>query len=120
MSEMYKRIETLCKKQGITITQMCKDANVSRGSLTDLKMGRSSELSTQSTIKLSEYFGVSADYILGKSNSNNVKAFDENDNLKFALYGTTDIDDDIIQDVRKYAEVARRIREEHNGQKSGR
>ena len=28
MSDMYKRIESLCKERGVNITQMCKDAGV--------------------------------------------------------------------------------------------
>lgn len=35
-----------------------------------------------------------------------------NDDLAFALFGTTDVDDEVIEDVRKYAEIARRMREE--------
>ena len=49
---------------------------MSRGSLTDLKMERSAELSTSSMSKLAEYFGVSTDYLLGKD-ANSVKAYDE-------------------------------------------
>lgn len=37
MNEMYNRIEDLCKSQGINMTQMCKEAGIPRGNLTDLK-----------------------------------------------------------------------------------
>ena len=73
MSKLYETIEQLCKNKGVNITKMCKDAGVSRGSLTDLKMERSAELSTSSMSKLAEYFGVSTDYLLGKD-ANSVKA----------------------------------------------
>lgn len=62
----YEIIEMLCKEKGITITQMCKEANVSRGALTDLKMGRSTTLSLPTTTKLCDYFNVSTDFLLGK------------------------------------------------------
>ena len=65
MNEMYGRIEFLCKKKGINITQMCREADIPRGNLTDLKMGRTSELSTKSLGKIALYFGVSLDYLLG-------------------------------------------------------
>lgn len=68
MSEMYKRIESLCKERGVNITQMCKDAGVPRGNLTELKMGRTIALSTRTLSKLSVYFNVSMDYLLGKAN----------------------------------------------------
>ena len=58
--------------------------------------------------KIAEYFGVTTDYILGVEN-------DDKTNLKFALFGTSDIDDEVLDDVKKYAAVARRIREEQKG-----
>lgn len=62
---MYKRIESLCKERGINITQMCREADIPRGNLTDLKMGRTAALSTKSLGKISAYFSVSLDYLLG-------------------------------------------------------
>ena len=67
MSELYSRIENLCKSKGINVTIMCKDTGVSRGSLTDLKSGRKKSLSTETITKISEYFGVSTDYLLGSN-----------------------------------------------------
>lgn len=65
MSTLYNRIETLCGRKSITITQMCKDAGVSRASLTDLKMNRKQSLSSTTLSKIALYFGVSVDYLLG-------------------------------------------------------
>lgn len=65
MNEMYNRIESLCKERGINITQMCRDAGIPRGNLTDLKKGRTAALSTKSLGKISAYFAVSLDYLLG-------------------------------------------------------
>ena len=65
MNEMYKRIEALCKQRNINITKLCKDAGIPRGNLTDLKMGRTVALSTKSLQKISTYFGIRMDYLLG-------------------------------------------------------
>ena len=65
MSTLYNRIEALCGRKSITITQMCKDAGVSRASLTDLKMNRKQSLSSTTLSKIALYFGVSVDYLLG-------------------------------------------------------
>ncbi len=65
LNEMYNRIERLCKERGINITQMCREADIPRGNLTDLKMGRTAALSTKSLGKISSYFAVSMDYLLG-------------------------------------------------------
>jgi transcriptional regulator with XRE-family HTH domain len=65
MSDLYKRIEDLCKQRGTNITEMCKASGAARGSLTDLKMGRTSRLNTTTLSRISEHFGVTVDYLLG-------------------------------------------------------
>ena len=78
MSELYNRIELLCKEKGVTITSMCKAAEVSRGSLTDLKAGRSKKLSAESLAKIAEFLGVSVDYLLGNdTKSSEVEYLDD-------------------------------------------
>ncbi len=66
MSDMYSRIEELCKDRGINITQMCRDADVTRANLTELKKGRTLTLSANTLDKISAYFGVSTDFLLGR------------------------------------------------------
>lgn len=65
LNEMYNRIEMLCKDRGVNITEMCRKAGIPRGALTDLKMNRTIELSTKTLAKISTYFHVSLDYLLG-------------------------------------------------------
>ena len=65
MSELYETIVRLCAEKGITITELCRQSGASRGSLTDLKMGRKSSLSTGTLSKIAAYFGVSIDYLIG-------------------------------------------------------
>ena len=66
MNDIYKRIENLCKNRGVDITTMCKEAKISRAIMSEFKMGRTKELSTSTLSKLSNYFDVSVDYLLGK------------------------------------------------------
>lgn len=66
MSDLYNRIYELCQGKGISIGKMCKDLSISRGNLTELKMERIKTLKTENLAKISEYFGVSVDYLLGK------------------------------------------------------
>lgn len=65
MSELYETIVQLCAGKGITITELCRQSGASRGSLTDLKMGRKASLSAATLSKIASYFGVSVDYLLG-------------------------------------------------------
>ncbi len=65
MAELYERIEKMCKERGISITEMCKQSGASRGSLTDLKMGRIAGLSLETLEKLMKYFDVSLPELMG-------------------------------------------------------
>ena len=67
MVDLYKRIENLCRKNGITVTEMCRQSGAARGSLTDLKMGRIEGLSIETLSKIAKLFGVSVDFVLGET-----------------------------------------------------
>ena len=45
---------------------MCADTGISKGLLTDLKMGRRTGVSAKTAQKIATYFGVSVGYLLGE------------------------------------------------------
>ena len=63
MSDLYNKIENLCKRENITITQLCKDLNISRSSLSELNAGRTKQLSVSVMRKIADYFNVSVDWL---------------------------------------------------------
>lgn len=65
MNNLYERISALCDKRGIKPGRMCNDLGISRGNITDLKMGRIESISMDKILKISEYFSVSVDYLVG-------------------------------------------------------
>lgn len=65
MSSLYNRIDELCKERGSNVTEMCRKSGAPRGSLTDLKMGRTNGLNSVTLSKIATYFGVTVDYLLG-------------------------------------------------------
>ena len=65
MGNLYERIIGLCEEKGIKGGKMCTDIGISKGTLTDLKMGRQSGISTTNAQKIASYFGVSAAYLMG-------------------------------------------------------
>lgn len=67
MSNLYDTIEQLCKAKGVTITQMCRDGEISRAPLSDLKMGRTKQLSTDTLSKIAKFLDVTTDFLLDKS-----------------------------------------------------
>ncbi len=60
---MYNRIEQLCKKNGTDVTKMCRELNIPRSSLSELKSGRAKSISADKVAKIANFFGVSALYI---------------------------------------------------------
>lgn len=65
MNDMYSTIDELCKERGIKPGKMCSDLGISRGNITDLKMGRIETLSATSLSKIADYFGVTIDHLIG-------------------------------------------------------
>lgn len=61
MVNSYKIIEYLCARKGIKPGRLCADIGMSRGILSDLKAGRTKELSTPNIQKIANYFNVSTD-----------------------------------------------------------
>ena len=90
MSDLYNRIAELCQNYGITITAMCRESGASRASLSDLKVGRKQNLSTETLDKIADYFGTTVDYLLGRTD-------DPENNDRFGL----DISDDEIRELEE-------------------
>lgn len=64
MNTLYETIEQLCETQNINATRLCKSIGISRGILTDLKMGRKKMLAAETLSKIAAYFGVSVEYLM--------------------------------------------------------
>lgn len=66
MGNLYENIISLCDSRGIKGGKMCTDTGISKGLLTDLKMGRRTGVSAVTAQKIANYFGVSVGYLLGE------------------------------------------------------
>lgn len=66
MGTLYENIIALCDERGIKGGKMCTDLGISKGLLTDLKMGRRTGLSAANAQKIAGYFGVTVGYLLGE------------------------------------------------------
>lgn len=107
MSNLYNRIEELCKENNESITTMCKESGASRASLSDLKVGRKQSLSAETLSKIAAHFGVSVDYLLGKEKKAPTSSSERSisdDDIKFALFGGDgEITDAMYEEVRRFA-----------------
>ena len=66
MGNLYDTILALCESRGIKGGKMCTDLGISKGLLTDLKMGRRTGVSAVTAQKIAAYFDVSVGYLLGE------------------------------------------------------
>lgn len=113
MSDLYNRIYDLCQKSGISVGKMCNELGISRGNLTELKMGRIKTLKSENLSKIAGYFGVSIDYLLGQETEKAPTPEGErrvsDDDLKAAFYNGYADDlseeeiDELWEDAKEYA-----------------
>jgi transcriptional regulator with XRE-family HTH domain len=77
LGTLYENIIGLCEEKGIKGGKMCTDTGISKGLLTDLKMGRRSGVSAVTAQKIATYFGVSVGYLLGEEQKEKPTAQDD-------------------------------------------
>ena len=117
MGEMYNRIVALCNERGIKPGRVCADTGLSRGMMSDLKMGRTKELSAKNTKIIADYFGVTTDYLL-TGEETKIAPIPEGErkvsdsDIKFALFGGDgEITDAMYDEVKRFAQMVK-LREE--------
>ena len=78
----YEIVNALCKERKTTITRMAEDIGLSNAAPTSWRKGAIPKLSTLE--KVSKYFGVSTDYLLGKEDNKKtaIQTDDGNENEK--------------------------------------
>lgn len=92
MGALYERIQALCQERGIKGAKLCAELGISKGLLTDLKMGRRSGVSAVTAQKIADYFGVTVGYLLGQEEKKPASLPGDELNrvlsgVDFALYG---------------------------------
>lgn len=109
----YERLISLCSKSGTDVSNVLRSIGLSTSKGTAWKGGAIPKGDV--LLKLAHYFHVSTDYLLGNTDDPTLAGQKEtptpgrvrsisDEELKFALWGDTDvIDDSDIEDVRRYA-----------------
>lgn len=80
MGDLYNNIIKLCDEKGIKGGKLCTETGISKGLLTDLKMGRRTGVSAKTAQKIASYFDVSVGYLLGEEDKK-IKPTVEDDRL---------------------------------------
>ena len=104
MGNLYETIITLCN---IRPGRLCDDLQLSRGLITDLKMGRKKSVNAQTAQKIAAYFGVSVGYLLGEEEAPG----DILDQVDVAFYGEyKELSDEEKEAVRDMVRLMRKRR----------
>ena len=109
MENLFVRIEALCEKKGIRPGRLCDELGLSRGLMTDLKMGRKKGVSAETAQKIAAYFGVSVGYLLGQDGTSDLL-----DEVDVAFYGDfKELDDEQKEAVREMVRAMRNRRKQN-------
>ena len=113
MANLYETIEMLCAERNIRPGRLCDELGLSRGLMTDLKMGRKKTVNAETAQKIAAYFGVSVGYLLGRSEN----ACDILDQVDVAFYGEfKELDEEQKETIRDMVRLMR-SRRASNGEK---
>lgn len=108
MNDLYENIQRLCQEKGIRPGFLCSELGLSRGLMTDLKMGRKKGINAQTAQKIAAYFGVSVGYLLGQEEVGTPDILDEVD---VAFYGDfKELDEQQKETVRDMVRLMRQKR----------
>ena len=100
------KIKELLSQKELKQKDLTDFLNLSKNAFTNWNNGNNNSY-MKYLPKIAEFLGVSVDYLVGNEEQS------DNEKLAFALYGTSEIDEEILNDVRKYALIARKMREEN-------
>ena len=103
MGTLYENIIGLCEEKGIKGGRMCTDIGMSKGILTDLKMGRQNGISAANAQKIASYFGVSVGYLLGEEEKEEKPTVDDglSENIKKLVDFAKSVPEDKVDLVLK-------------------
>lgn len=109
MDSLYNSILSLCNRDGIRPGRLCDELGLSRGLITDLKMGRKKSVSAETAQKIAAFFGVSVGYLLGQEE--NSQPADILDQVDVAFYGDfKELDDEQKEAIRDMVRLMRERR----------
>ena len=111
----YDTFEILCRNKGVSPNRACLEMGLSRSIAAKWK-NTNTKPSADVLPIIAEYFGVSTDYLLGaeieKAPTPEGERSVNDDDIKFALFGTREIDDDVLEQVKSFAKFARENRKD--------
>lgn len=100
------RIELLLAEKGIQKKTFLAELGLSKNSFVNWR-DRGNVPSGATLQKIADYFGVSVDYLLGKTEQKEKSPSVSDEEIKFALFGGGEITDEMWEEVKRYAEFVK-------------
>ena len=111
----WSRFKAICDERNTSPSVVCKENGLSTGNPTSWKNGR---IPNKTIIqKFADYFGVSPEYFVGEAKEApgaEPRAITDDD-IKFAMFGTTEVSDELYQSVMNFAKVAQEMEARKKG-----
>lgn len=79
-SQLITNIKSICKTQNIPLSEMLEQCNLSKGFIYDVEK-RDRTPSIDKITAIAEYFGVSVDYLLGRTDNPKVQTNNNNNSI---------------------------------------
>ena len=99
-------IKALLKSERKTQQELCQYLGVSKQAFTEWNGGRNTSYKKYLP-QIAEFFGVSVDYLLGKTEQKEKSPSVSDEEIKFALFGGGEITDEMWAEVKRYAEFVK-------------
>ena len=90
MCNLYIKIDDKCKQRKTNVTQMCKQLEIPRSTLSELKAERTKSLTTEILCKIADYLECSTDYLLGRAEDTTIIDNSTKDTQSIALLAIFD------------------------------
>lgn len=90
MCNLYTNIDNKCKQRKTNVTQMCKQLDIPRSILSELKAERTKSLTTETLCKIADYLECSTDYLLGRAGDTTTADDTTKDSQSIALLAIFD------------------------------
>lgn len=77
MDTMYTKIKELCEEKGIKLSALAAEIGVRSSVFTELKMGRTKQLSLATLFKIADFFGVTVDSLMADGAMSDVEIVED-------------------------------------------
>lgn len=99
-------IKALLKSEKKTQQELCQYLGVSKQAFTEWNGGRNTSYKKYLP-QIAEFFDVSVDYLLCKTEQKEKSPSVSDEEIKFALFGGGEITDEMWEEVKRYAEFVK-------------